>query len=212
MFILKNTLESEIEKDRPDILVYAIYYNLFSKEELDITKPHIVLFGRKHIGTILRNDGGKWQLFNKKNFPKLYSRIRKKLGKILPKELYDIYEIVYPNKGCFRNYIDPIPESLFSLGLCTTSIFNKSADIDVEDTLSNVVDNIIPTWMTFYVNIEFVRYNSDKNKFEQVSLKRVREAEGYSDFLYAYNYQNFVNYDPDDVDYSIYRSNNNVLL
>ena len=96
--------------------------------------------------------------------------------------------------------------------MCTTSVFNKSADIDVEDTLSNVVDNIIPTWMTFYVNIEFVKYNSDKNKFEQVSLKRVREAEGYSDFLYAYNYQNFVNYDPDEVDYSIYRSDNNVLL
>ena len=203
MFILKCTPESEVEKDRSDFLVYAIYYDVLIKDEIEKLNPHVVMFGRKHIGTILKNENNKWQLFNKRNFSKLYAKVKKKLNKILPKEFYDIYELVYPNKGNLRNYIDPVPDSLFNLGLSVDSCFGK--DIDVEDDLSTVVNNIIPTWMHSYTNIDFVRYNLDKKKYEQVSLKKIREVEGYFDFLYSYNYQNYVNYDPEEIDYSIYK-------
>ncbi len=208
MFYIKNTPETEVGMDRPDIIHYAIYYNIITKEDLDKYKPHILMFGNRHIATIILDDN-KWILFNKKNAPELFNKLYKKLKKVKESKisnLLPIADLVFTDRGIYHKLPDLIPDDLFYLCLSVANIEYKDY-LSYRGDFTQVVSRSVPRCLQIYNNTKCLRYESTINGYVEVSLKKIREIEGYYDFSDSFNYQNYLNNDNCDMDYSIYSYN-----
>ena len=203
MIFLKHNPKFIVDTDRPDILFYAIHYKILSIEEIIKYKPHILMFGKRHIETIILHDKN-WVLFNKENTPDLFNKINKKLRKINTTDKLLISDLVFSDKGIYLNAPDFISEDLFYLCLSVTDLEYKDY-LKYKGDLTQVVINSIPTYFQMYNNIRCLRYSIKNNTYIEISLKKIREIEGYDDFSTSFNYQNYQNKEEDDLDYSIYQ-------
>lgn len=165
-------------QNRPSYLVEALHYGLLDKETIDRYKPHVLMFNRYHIETIVYVGDDWWQVFNKENMKDLYNEIGDQLehfyhtNKVNP---VDIYEMVYPDRGIYSNLFDPIPEELFMLGMTSSDM-----NLPLKHDLSSVIQNTIPLWMRYYSTISLFAYID--GKFVRKNPKSIRKDEGYDDY------------------------------
>lgn len=204
MLKLKNTTpEWEVTQiDRPSSVILALHYNVLPIRDVEKYKPHVLMFGRKHIGTILQTPDRQWQLYNKKNFRRLNNRISSELKPFFLKGVVDILDLIYPLKGRCRDIFDPIPDPLLYMGLSVTSPFADS--INIRSCFTKVVSSLIPNWMHSYKNMDCLRYNPMSRSYSSVSLNRISEVEGDKK---QFDYQNFSGL-LEQNDYSIYITEN----
>ena len=193
-----KTKERILLEDRSNLLVYAIRLGIIPVNDLYSYFPHIVMFGRNHVETILRSSDGKWRIFNRDNFRDLYDRIVDEIDKRNAK-LPPIYQLVFPDSGMYSNLYDPIPDDLFYSGL----IVEYFPFLNSSYSLSQLVDQSLPQWMKQYRNVRFLRYYKDS--YEEVSIREIMKVEGIEDYNYRDYYQYYLAFDTDDIDYSVYQ-------
>ena len=67
------------ERDRSDMLIRAIYYNLLTQKEIKRYCPHFLMFGRLLVLTAIHTRSNQWRIFNRSNFKSLYDSLERKL-------------------------------------------------------------------------------------------------------------------------------------